>query len=73
MIVHDLMRHMSGLTYGVIGASLAKAVPLFEPSKQPKLLAGGAGLMSSADDYARFAHMLANGGTFEGARILSRK
>jgi CubicO group peptidase (beta-lactamase class C family) len=50
-----------------------QAVPLFDPRRVPKLLAGGAGLMASADDYARFAHMLANGGTFDGARILSRK
>lgn len=50
-----------------------QAVPLFEPRKAPKLLAGGAGLMASADDYARFAHMLAGGGSLDGVRILSRK
>jgi CubicO group peptidase (beta-lactamase class C family) len=48
-------------------------VPLFDAKKVPKLLAGGAGLVGSADDYARFAFMLANGGTLEGARIISRK
>ncbi len=48
-------------------------VPLFETRKAPKLLAGGAGLVASADDYARFAHMLAGGGMLDGARILSRK
>ena len=31
---------------------------------------GGAGLVSSAGDYARFLQMLADGGTLEGARIL---
>ncbi len=31
---------------------------------------GGAGLVSTAGDYARFLQMLANGGTLEGARIL---
>jgi CubicO group peptidase (beta-lactamase class C family) len=50
-----------------------QAVPLFDTRKAPKLLAGGAGLVASADDYARFAHMLASGGTLDGARILSRK
>lgn len=31
---------------------------------------GGAGLVSSAGDYARFLQMLANGGTLDGARVL---
>jgi CubicO group peptidase (beta-lactamase class C family) len=35
--------------------------------------AGGSGLFSTVDDYARFAQMLANGGQLEGKRILSRK
>jgi len=34
---------------------------------------GGAGLMSTAHDYARFAQMLLNGGELDGARILGRK
>lgn len=34
---------------------------------------GGAGLVSSASDYARFLQMLLNGGIFEGARILGPK
>lgn len=37
------------------------------------LAAGGSGLFSTADDYARFAQMLCNGGQLEGKRILSRK
>ena len=32
---------------------------------------GGAGLVSTAADYATFLQMLANGGTFNGARLLS--
>lgn len=32
---------------------------------------GGAGLVSTAGDYARFLQMLLNGGTLDGARILS--
>jgi CubicO group peptidase (beta-lactamase class C family) len=36
----------------------------------PTMRAGGMGLVSSASDYLRFAQMLLNGGTFEGARIL---
>lgn len=34
-------------------------------------LSGGAGLLSTADDYARFAEMLRNGGEHEGVRVLS--
>lgn len=40
---------------------------------QPKLISGGGGLASTALDYHRFCRMLANGGTLDGARILSRK
>lgn len=35
--------------------------------------AGGAGLSSTALDYAKFCQMLLNGGTFNGKRILGRK
>ena len=34
---------------------------------------GGGGLVSTITDYARFAQMLANGGTLDGTRILGRK
>jgi len=34
---------------------------------------GGAGLVSTINDYARFLQMLLNGGELDGARILSRK
>jgi len=36
----------------------------------PSFPYGGAGLVTSARDYDRFLHMLVNGGTLEGARIL---
>lgn len=35
--------------------------------------AGGAGIFSTAGDFARFAQMLCNGGTLDGERILGRK
>jgi CubicO group peptidase (beta-lactamase class C family) len=38
-----------------------------------KSFSGGAGLLSTASDYARFLQMLLNGGTLDGQRILSRK
>ncbi len=34
---------------------------------------GGAGLVSTIDDYSRFARMLLHGGTFNNVRILGRK
>lgn len=34
---------------------------------------GGAGLVSTVEDYARFCQMLLNGGTFNNRRILGRK
>ncbi|HJR69413.1 MAG TPA: serine hydrolase domain-containing protein [Gammaproteobacteria bacterium] len=37
-----------------------------------KSFSGGAGLLSTATDYARFLEMLRNGGTLDGRRILSR-
>ncbi len=37
----------------------------------PAFQSGGGGLVSTIDDYAKFAQMLANGGEYGGARILS--
>ena len=42
-------------------------------SRQPKLVSGGGGLVSTALDYHRFNTMLLNGGELDGARILGRK
>jgi CubicO group peptidase (beta-lactamase class C family) len=36
-------------------------------------LSGGGGLISTIDDYYRFAQALANGGAYQGARIIGRK
>ncbi len=48
--------------------------PPQESYKQPAtLLLGGAGLVSTTMDYARFVQMMLNGGELDGARILSRK
>jgi CubicO group peptidase (beta-lactamase class C family) len=42
--------------------------------KGPRLCyAGGAGLLASAEDYARFLQMLLNGGELQGVRLLSPK
>ncbi|QGY79284.1 serine hydrolase domain-containing protein [Sphingorhabdus lacus] len=39
----------------------------------PVTASGGGGLVSTVDDYARFASMLLNGGTLNGRRILSKR
>jgi len=39
--------------------------------KEPAMASGGGGLVSTAEDYYRFAQMLANGGELEGKRILA--
>lgn len=49
------------------------SVTMPDVRRAPKLLSGGAGLVSTASDYARFAQMLLNGGELDGVRILSRK
>jgi len=38
---------------------------------QPTMPSGGGGMVSTAQDYARFAQMLLNGGELDGVRILS--
>lgn len=45
----------------------------YNPAKPPKWFSGGGGLLSTAEDYARFCQMLLNGGELDGVRILSRK
>jgi len=39
----------------------------------PTMFSGGGGLVSTASDYLRFCRMLLNGGTLDGAQILSPK
>jgi CubicO group peptidase (beta-lactamase class C family) len=40
------------------------------PTSPPKFLAGGGGLLSTAQDYWRFSQMMLNAGEFEGRRYL---
>jgi len=47
--------------------------PLYPITGARSYFSGGAGLSSTARDYARFLQMLLNGGELDGARILSRK
>ena len=45
--------------------------PLLDVSAPPQNDSGGAGAVSTAADYLRFAQMLLNGGVLDGARVLS--
>ena len=46
---------------------------VFEPRKVPEFQSGGGGLVSTAQDYARFLQMMLNGGSLGDVRILGRK
>jgi CubicO group peptidase (beta-lactamase class C family) len=48
------------------------AITLIIVAQQPGNDSGGAGGVSTAGDYLRFAQMLGNGGTLDGQRVLSR-
>jgi CubicO group peptidase (beta-lactamase class C family) len=56
---------------GVDPAANNQPVAMLDVSKPPGNASGGAGGLASAGDYLRFAQMLANGGSLDGARILS--
>lgn len=45
----------------------------FDVTNPPALESGAAGLVSTAADYARFAQMMANGGTLDRERIIGKK
>jgi CubicO group peptidase (beta-lactamase class C family) len=49
----------------------APALGLGDYKSQPTMPSGGGGMVSTAQDYARFAQMLLNGGELDGARILA--
>ena len=73
-LVPDSKRDRVAPTYGHSGPDLTLGPgDTSICSLPPTLFSGGAGLVSTAQDYARFAQMLLNGGELEGARILGRK
>lgn len=52
---------------------LLEQEPLGDFLSDPAVHNGGGGLVSSIDDFYRFAQMLLNGGEYNGVRILGRK
>jgi len=57
-------------TYGPDGQVVPAGDVRPAPTSPPTFLSGSGGLFSTAEDYWRFAQMLANGGELDGARIL---
>jgi CubicO group peptidase (beta-lactamase class C family) len=58
--------------YGHTGPERALQIASGRPyTPDETFFSGGGGLVSTAQDYARFAQMLLNGGELDGARILS--
>jgi methyl acetate hydrolase len=53
------------------GADGSLSVIPFEVPQNPEFHMGGGGLYGTAPDYLRFCRMVLNGGTLDGARILS--
>ncbi len=54
-----------------IDPASGKSFPVIDVSKVPGNDSGGAGAVSTADNYLRFCQMLLNGGILEGVRIMS--
>lgn len=46
---------------------------LYQMNRKPRFESGGAGLVSTIDDYSRFAQMLLDEGVYHGVRILSKR
>lgn len=61
----DMTKELKPSAQNVLGLDNYKRKPAFE--------SGGAGLVSTLDDYMQFAKMLLNNGTLNGRKILGRK
>jgi len=58
---------------GELVATIREGEPLREGALPPQFPTGGAGLVSTAEDYMRFALMLANGGELDGVRLIGEE
>jgi CubicO group peptidase (beta-lactamase class C family) len=56
---------------GSKGELVTGGAPPTDYATQPSMPSGGGGMVSTAEDYLRFAQMLLNGGELDGARILA--
>jgi len=73
--VPESKRDRVAKTYKLVDNKFVEDKPIVETWPEPGrgVEAGGAGIFSTAADFARFAQMLCNGGTLDGKRILGRK
>ena len=55
-----------------IDPASGQKISVLDVSAEPMNDSGGAGALSTATDYLRFAQMLLNGGEVDGARVMSR-
>lgn len=53
------------------GTRMLAMAPPASMTRPPTFLSGGGGLVSTADDYLRFCHLLVGGGALDGVRLLS--
>jgi CubicO group peptidase (beta-lactamase class C family) len=53
--------------------TIGSGAQMNDPRVAMKMESGGGGMVSTVDDYARFAQMILNGGTLDGKRYLSPK
>ena len=60
-------------TYSPGGIQLQDAQAGSRYLKRPSFFSGGGGMVSTVDDYQRFAQMLLNKGELDGVRLLGRK
>ncbi|HYD44435.1 MAG TPA: serine hydrolase domain-containing protein [Phenylobacterium sp.] len=63
-------RHRAAQIYQAPAEGGLKPVPFADYDESPAYEAGGGGLISTADDYLKFARMLLNDGELDGVRLL---
>lgn len=73
--VPDAKMNRLAKTYKLVDGKFVEDKPIIEtwPEAGRGIESGGAGIFSTAGDFARFAQMLCNGGSLNGRRILGRK
>jgi CubicO group peptidase (beta-lactamase class C family) len=73
--VPEIKMNRLAKTYKLVEGKFVEDKPIIDtwPEEGRGIEAGGAGIFSTAGDFARFAQMLCNGGTLDGKRILGRK
>jgi CubicO group peptidase (beta-lactamase class C family) len=63
--------YTAGLNGGLVASPGSQNGSVTDYAEPPAMASGGGGLLSTAQDYLRFAQMLLNGGELNGVRILA--